>query len=115
MYLIGYDCGTSSIKASLLDAETGKVTASATSPEPEMEIISPNPGWAEQNPESWWENVKTATKKVLGESGVNSSDVKAIGISYQMHGLICVDKNLEVLRQSIIWCDSRAVDIGNKA
>lgn len=115
MHLIGYDCGTSSIKASLLDAESGKVTASATSPETEMKITSPNPGWAEQNPESWWENVKTATSKVLSESGVNSFDVKAIGISYQMHGLVCVDKNLEVLRPSIIWCDSRAVDIGNKA
>lgn len=115
MYLLGYDIGSSSVKASIVDAGNGKCTASAFYPKTEAEIIAKRPGWAEQNPQDWWENLKNATKEVLSGSGVKAEDIKAIGISYQMHGLVCVDKNLEVLRPSIIWCDSRAVPYGRKA
>lgn len=115
MYLLGYDIGSSSIKASLLNAETGKLAASASSPEKEMEMISRQTGWAEQNPQIWWDNLIAATKKLLLKTKINPLNIKAIGISYQMHGLVLVDKNQKVLRDSIIWCDSRAVDIGNKA
>lgn len=115
MYLIGYDIGTSSIKAVLLDAATGIVRASATSPTKEMAIIAQHPGWAEQDPRCWWDNVKVATMELLSKAKIAASDIKAIGISYQMHGLVCVDKQLEVIRPSIIWCDSRAVAIGEKA
>lgn len=115
MYLLGYDSGTSSIKATLLDAQTGRVVASAMAPENEMSIDSPQPGWAEQLPETWWTNLRAATKKLLDKSGVKAGDIKAIGISYQMHGLVCVDKEMEVVRPSIIWCDSRAVETGQRA
>ncbi|MCE5185907.1 MAG: hypothetical protein LLF76_07260 [Planctomycetaceae bacterium] len=115
MYLLGYDSGTSSIKATLMDAQTGHVAASAMAPEKEMPIESPRPGWAQQDPLLWWDNLKAATTAVLVKSRVNPSDIKAIGITYQMHGLVCVDKKLEVIRPSIIWCDSRAVQIGQRA
>lgn len=115
MYFLGYDAGSSSIKASLLDAQSGKVIASAASPQKELEIIAEKSGWAEQEPEVWWENVKKATGQILAESKVNPADIKAIGISYQMHGLVLVDKNKQLLRNAIIWCDSRAVPIGIKA
>lgn len=115
MYLLGYDIGSSSVKASLVSVETGKCAASAFYPKQEAEIISVHPGWAEQNPESWWEYLKMSTAAVLEESKVDAGDIKAIGISYQMHGLVCVDKNRQLLRPSIIWCDSRAVAIGEKA
>jgi xylulokinase len=114
-FLLGYDIGSSSIKASLLNAETGELLNSAISPEYEMKIDSPRMGWAEQNPETWWEHVITATKKIFSKIQPQSYEIKGIGISYQMHGLVMVNKNLEVLRPSIIWCDSRAVEIGNKA
>lgn len=115
MYTIGYDLGSSSLKASLLDVDSGQVVASAISPTKEMTISSPRPGWAEQHPCLWWENIKIATQKVLADSGVDVAAVKAIGVSYQMHGLVLVDKQQEVLRPAIIWCDSRAVEIGDKA
>ena len=115
MYILGYDCGTSSIKATLLNAKSGEVVAAATSPEKEMSIIAQNSGWAEQHPLDWWDNVKKATQKVLAESKVNPTDIKAIGVSYQMHGLVLVDAQKQVLRPSIIWCDSRAVEIGDSA
>ncbi len=115
MYLLGYDCGTSSIKATLLDAASGAVVASATSPETEMSILAVRSGWAEQRPEDWWENLKRATAMVLDASGVSPADIKAVGISYQMHGLVLVDADQQVLRPSIIWCDSRAVEIGQAA
>lgn len=115
MYLLGYDIGTSSIKASLIDSENGKCVASAFWPEKEAEIISARKGWAEQNPEMWWENLKYATKKILTDSHAKPKDIKAIGIGYQMHGLVCVDQNLKALRPSIIWCDGRAVPYGNAA
>jgi xylulokinase len=113
--LLGYDVGSSSIKATLMNAGTGKILAAATSPERELEIIAKQPGWAEQEPRTWWQHVKLATEKIRSKARFNPSDVKAIGISYQMHGLVVVDKNKQVLRPAIIWCDSRAVPIGQKA
>lgn len=115
MLLLGYDVGSSSIKATLMNAETGKVLAAATSPKKEMEIIAKKFGWAEQNPSMWWEHVVKATQMIKSQTDFNPSDVKAIGISYQMHGLVIVDKNKEVLRPSIIWCDGRAVQLAKKA
>lgn len=115
MYLLGYDIGSSSVKASLVDAQSGKCVSSAFYPKTEAEIIAVKPGWAEQEPSSWWDNLKLSTAAVLAESGVDPKDIRAIGISYQMHGLVCVDKDQNVLRPSIIWCDSRAVSYGQKA
>ena len=115
MYLLGYDIGSSSVKASLVEVESGKCVASAFYPKSEAEIIALQPGWAEQRPESWWTFLKLATQSVMESALVSGDDIKAIGISYQMHGLVCVDKQLEVLRPSIIWCDSRAVGIGEEA
>lgn len=115
MYLLGYDIGSSSVKASLVNAENGKCISSAFFPESEAPIIAVRPGWAEQQPESWWEYLKSATARVLTDSQIAPADIKAIGISYQMHGLVCVDKNQEALRPAIIWCDSRAVPYGEKA
>ena len=115
MYLLGYDIGSSSVKASLVNADSGKCVASAFYPKTEAEIIAIQSGWAEQNPKSWWDNLKLATHAVMADSGVASDEVAAIGISYQMHGLVCVDKDYQVLRPAIIWCDSRAVPYGQKA
>lgn len=115
MYLLGYDIGSSSVKASLVDAATGKSVASAFFPKSEAEIIAVRQGWAEQDPHKWWQYLKEATQSVLAESKADKNDIRAIGISYQMHGLVCVDKNQEVLRPAIIWCDSRAVGYGRKA
>ena len=113
--LLGYDVGSSSVKATLMSAGTGKALAAATSPNQELEIIAHKSGWAEQHPDTWWQHVKLATEKIKSKVPFDVSDVKAIGISYQMHGLVVVDKNQQVLRPSIIWCDSRAVPIGQKA
>ena len=113
-YSIGYDVGSAFVKASLIDLSSGKNIASFTSPEKEMKIHAPESDWAEQEPEVWWENVKTATKKVIHNSGVKPAEIGSIGISYQMHGLVLIDKNKEVIRPSIIWCDSRAVEVGEK-
>ncbi|MGN7822569.1 xylulokinase [Chitinophaga sp. 22536] len=115
MYFIGYDIGSSSIKAALLDADTGRCLATATSPSREMPILVPHPDWAEQDPESWWQEVVNATALLRRQHTFDAALVKGIGIAYQMHGLVCVDKNMQVLRPAIIWCDSRAVDIGRKA
>ncbi len=115
MFLLGYDVGSSSIKACLLDAESGKVAASAASPETELDIQAPRPGWAEQHPETWWEHLKEATRRVRAQSGASSGDIRAVGICYQMHGLVVVDRDLKALRPAIIWCDGRAVEIGRKA
>ena len=102
MYLLGYDIGSSSVKASLVNTDTA-------------EIIAVRKGWAEQRPESWWQNLKLATLAVMNESRIKGEEIKAIGISWQMHGLVCIDKNHDVLRPAIIWCDSRAVPYGAKA
>ena len=115
MYLIGYDIGSSSVKASLVDAQSGACVASAFYPKTEAPIKAMQPGWAEQAPDDWWEYLKQATADVLAQSKADKHDIRAIGISYQMHGLVCVDKNLRPLRDAIIWCDSRAVPFGQKA
>ena len=115
MYLLGYDIGSSSVKASIVNAETGKCVSSAFFPKSEAEIIAVKQGWAEQRPEQWWEHLKQSTAAVLAESKVNPADIKAIGISYQMHGLVCIDRDHNVLRPAIIWCDSRGVPYGEKA
>ncbi|MEZ4900759.1 MAG: FGGY family carbohydrate kinase [Spirosomataceae bacterium] len=114
-YLLGYDVGSSSIKVALLDIETGKALASATSPEQEMGMMAHQAGWAEQHPDSWWQEAINATHKLKVKYAFDPALVAAIGISYQMHGLVVVDKDLQPLRPSIIWCDSRAVAIGNQA
>ncbi|MBS5876987.1 MAG: carbohydrate kinase [Prevotella sp.] len=114
-YLLGFDVGSSSVKASLVDSDSGVCVASAFYPEKEAPIIAVKSGWAEQDPQMWWDNAKLSLKKVMADSSVKGEDIKAIGISYQMHGLVCVDKNQNVLRPSIIWCDSRAVPYGEKA
>ena len=115
MLLLGYDIGTSSVKAALVDAQTGQTVASAQYPDAEAPIIAKQAGWAEQEPEMWWDELKQATARVAAKAGGSLADVKAIGISYQMHGLVCVDKEGTPLRPSIIWCDGRAVPYGNKA
>ena len=116
MYLLGYDIGSSSVKASLVNAETGKCVATAFYPKKEAVIISHQPGWAEQDPFIWMGHLKMATDDVLQQvQDLDPKDIEAIGISYQMHGLVCVDKDMNVLRNSIIWCDSRAVPYGQKA
>lgn len=115
MYVIGYDIGSSSIKAALVDVSTGQAVGIAQHPETEMSIRAPHPGWAEQEPESWWDHVCQVTRKLLGQTGTDPSAIRAVGIAYQMHGLVLVDKNRRVLRPSIIWCDSRAVEIGREA
>lgn len=114
-YLLGFDVGSSSVKASLVDIDNGQCAASAFYPETEAPIKAINSGWAEQAPEMWWHNAKLALKKIMVETGCKGEDIQGIGISYQMHGLVCVDKDLKPLRDSIIWCDSRAVPYGEKA
>ena len=114
-YLLGFDVGSSSVKASLVNADTGKCVATAFYPEKEAPIMAVKAGWAEQDPQMWWDNAKLSLKKIMADAQVKGEDIKAIGISYQMHGLVCVDKNLQALRPSIIWCDSRAVPYGEKA
>ncbi|MGB3587292.1 MAG: FGGY family carbohydrate kinase, partial [Tunicatimonas sp.] len=114
-YLLGYDIGSSSIKASLVQSDSGKMVASATSPAKELPMDAPKEGWAEQHPDLWWEHLTKATKQLQRDNAEALQGITAIGISYQMHGLVAVDKNQQVLRPSIIWCDSRAVGIGEQA
>ncbi len=115
MYLLGVDVGSSSVKASLVQIDNGKTMSSAFFPKSEAKISAPKTGWAEQDPQSWWDYLKQSVNAVLTEANAKPDQVKAIGISYQMHGLVCVDKNYNVLRPAIIWCDSRAVQIGDNA
>jgi xylulokinase len=115
MLLLGIDLGSSSVKASVIDGESGKCLATAYSPTDEMKIIALKPGWAEQDTEIWWLNLKAAINECAQKLGGKKDKIGAIGISYQMHGLVAVDKNSKVLRNSIIWCDSRAVGYGEKA
>jgi xylulokinase len=115
MYYIGYDIGSSSVKAAIVEAETGKKIIVLNEPQNEMEIVSLHSDWAEQDPEIWWQHICTATKRAIREANIDASKIQGIGISYQMHGLVIVDKECNPLRNSIIWCDSRAVEIGNKA
>ncbi|MDP4214160.1 MAG: FGGY family carbohydrate kinase [Bacteroidota bacterium] len=114
-YFLGYDIGSSSVKVALLEAESGKPLAAAFSPASEMDIQAPRPGFAEQDPELWWQELIRATRELRKKHPFSKDDIGAIGISYQMHGLVCVDKDLRPLRPAIIWCDSRAVTYGNQA
>ena len=113
MTLLGIDLGSSSVKVSLVDAESGRCLASAFAPKQEAPIMAARPGWAEQDPLDWWAYLTAATSEVVAKAGADG--IAAIGISYQMHGLVCVDGDLRPLRPAIIWCDSRAVPYGNKA
>ena len=115
MYYIGFDIGSSSVKVALVNALSGKKIIALHEPQEEMAITALQSDWAEQDPNSWWEYVCKATKRVIREANVSAKEISGIGISYQMHGLVVVDKAGVPLRDSIIWCDSRAVDIGNKA
>lgn len=115
-YLLGYDIGSSSVKATVLEISTGYVVASATSPDTsELEIIAQKPGWAEQHPDTWWVHIQNATRQLQANAQINFHDIQAIGISYQMHGLVMLDKSYKPLAPSIIWCDSRAVGVGRQA
>ena len=114
-YLLGFDVGSSSVKASLVNADSGKCVSSAFFPEKEAPIKAVKAGWAEQEPDSWWQYAKQALQKIMAEAQVKADEIAAIGISYQMHGLVCVDKELKPLRPVIIWCDSRAVPYGERA
>lgn len=113
MYLLGYDIGSSSVKASLVDVVTGQTVASSFFPKQEAPICSKQSGWAEQNPQDWWTYLTQVTKDIRVSD--YKGQIAAIGISYQMHGLVCIDKNKQTLRDAIIWCDSRAVPYGKKA
>jgi xylulokinase len=115
MYSIGYDIGSSSIKAALIETASGKSVALVNEPETEMKMLAINNGWAEQNPNEWWLHICNATKRLLKENRIKAEDISGVGISYQMHGLVVVDKDGNPLRDSIIWCDSRAVQIGQNA
>lgn len=115
-FLLGYDIGSSSVKAALVDAESKELMHVTTAPTGQaMPILSPQPGFGEQDPQMWWEHLCTATKKLLKETKVDPSSILAIGIAYQMHGLVCIDQNKRPLRPAIIWCDSRAIETGNTA
>ena len=114
-YLLGFDVGSSSVKASLVNADNGKCVASAFYPEKEAPIMAVKAGWAEQEPDSWWQYAKQSLQKIMADSGVRGDEIAAIGISYQMHGLVCVGRDLKPLRPAIIWCDSRAVPYGERA
>lgn len=115
MYLLGCDIGSSSVKASIVDVNTGLTVGADFYPKEEAPIKAVKPGWAEQEPDDWWKYLKIAIQGAIAGAGIQGTDIKAIGISYQMHGLVLVDKKMEVLRPSIIWCDSRAVPYGERA
>ena len=115
MFLLGYDIGSSSVKAALVETQTGRIAASAFYPKREMPIAAPRADWAEQDPAMWWDNLRLATADVMQQAQAKAADIEAIGISYQMHGLVCVDKAGKPLRPAIIWCDSRAVSLGERA
>ena len=114
-YLLGIDVGSSSIKCSLVSVSTGQTMTAAQSPMEEMKMLSVQTGWAEQDPELWWTHVTIAVKQCVKQAEIKPEAILAIGIAYQMHGLVLVDKQLTALRPSIIWCDSRAVEIGAHA
>lgn len=115
MYLLGYDIGSSTIKVSLVEAASRRIVGLEQSPEEEMDMISRQRGWAEQQPEGWWLHCCRATRRLLAKTGIDPKLINGIGVAYQMHGLVLVDENQEVLRPAIIWCDSRAVPIGEQA
>ena len=114
-YLLGFDVGSSSVKASLVEAQSGQCAATAFYPKSEAPIKSVHSGWAEQSPDDWWQYMKQALSQVMAQTGARPDEVQAIGISYQMHGLVCVGSDMKPLRDAIIWCDSRAVPYGERA
>lgn len=115
MYSIGYDIGSSSIKIAITQNDTGKRVIVLQEPQEEMEMIVPQQGWAEQDPDVWWQYICTGTQKAIKEARIEATEITNIGISYQMHGLVIVNEEGKSLRNAIIWCDSRAVAIGNEA
>ncbi len=115
MYLLGYDLGSSSVKAALLRASDGSTVGTAQYPDTEMAILAPQPGWAEQDPATWWTAIGQVTRRLLEATGVASDQIAGIGLAYQMHGLVLLDAQGEILRPAIIWCDSRAVSLGDQA
>ena len=115
MIAIGYDIGSSFVKAALVDVTTGKPINRVRVPETEIPMEALQLGWAEQDPNLWWHYLCDATKMLLKEAQISGDQIKSIGISYQMHGLVLVDQDLNALRKSIIWCDSRATPYGEKA
>jgi xylulokinase len=115
MYSLGIDLGSSSIKTAVFDVDSGRILGRTGFPEEEMEILAVKPGWAEQSPELWWDYTCMAIRKVISENRIDANLIGAIGITYQMHGLVVVDKANKPLRNAIIWCDSRAIEIGDKA
>lgn len=115
MYFLGIDLGSSSIKLSVLDAESGTCLASVTAPDFEMEIKAPEFGWAEQDPDLWWQYTKQGIAALSGKYQINLKKIKGIGIAYQMHGLVLTDANINPVRPAIIWCDSRAAQLGDNA
>ncbi len=114
MKTLGIDIGSSSVKVSLLDVESGRCVASSTNPSQEMPIDAPQSGWAEQDPEMWWRYAVEGIRSIAA-AGHSMQEVRAVGITYQMHGLVCLDSSGAPLRKAIIWCDSRAVGIGAEA
>ena len=114
-YLLGIDLGSSSVKVSLVGADSGACVASASAPDSEAPMKALQPGWAEQSPDDWWQYFKMALQKAMSAVSISTADIAAIGISYQMHGLVCLDKDLQPLRDAIIWCDSRGVPYGEQA
>nr|MCU0261457.1 FGGY family carbohydrate kinase [Ilumatobacteraceae bacterium] len=114
-YLLGLDIGSSSVKACLLDADSGKVVAGAQSPKDEMRIDAPQPGFAEQDPDMWWKEMINAIGEIRRQVDFGKEPLGGIGISYQMHGLVSLDKEGRPLIPSIIWCDGRAVQTGDTA
>lgn len=114
-YLVGFDIGSSSVKISIINSESGELVSSSFSPESEMKIESSKLGWAEQHPDDWWKHLLIATKSAISKLPSSNYEISGIGISYQMHGLVMVDKEKNVLHPSIIWCDSRAVEVGDNA
>ena len=114
-YLLGFDVGSSSVKASLVEIESGCCAATSFYPQNEAPIKAVRSGWAEQSPDDWWQYLKQALNSVMSETDARPEQVKAVGISYQMHGLVCVGRDLKPLRDAIIWCDSRAVPYGERA
>src|SRR3954464_172282 len=114
-YLLGLDIGSSSVKCSLVETESGTSIAATLSPKEEMPMLALKPGWAEQDPDMWWEHAVIAIKNCIAQAAIDAKAVIAIGISYQMHGLVVVGKDHKPLRPAIIWCDSRAVQAGEKA
>lgn len=115
MYYLGLDIGSSSIKVALVRVATGKSIGLVQEPQTEMPMLALQNGWAEQDPEDWFKHVCAGIARIKKEQNITDAAIVGIGISYQMHGLVLLDVDGIVLRNAIIWCDSRAVEIGQQA